>query len=110
MVGGSFRDTATKPYTSRDIRFTTRNGLLYAIARAWPQDGKIKVQSLARGSKEMESEIAAVQLLGSGDTLKWTRDNEGLRIVLPAARSGEFAWAFRIAPAGGRQPPAAPAH
>jgi len=34
VVGGSFHDTATKPYTSRDIRFTTRDGLLYAIVLA----------------------------------------------------------------------------
>jgi alpha-L-fucosidase len=100
VVGGSFNDTATKPYTSQDIRFTTRDGVLYAIALAWPQDGKIGIRSLARGSKVMESEVAAVQLLGSSDKLKWTRDNDGLKIELPAARTGEYAWAFRITPAG----------
>jgi hypothetical protein len=40
-----------------------------------------------------------VQLLGSAEKLKWTRDNEGLEIELPAARTGEFAWAFKITPA-----------
>jgi len=109
VVGGSFHDTATKPYTSQDIRFTTRVGLLYAIALAWPQDGKIRIHSLGRDSKVMESEIAAVQLLGSGDKLKWTRDNEGLVIELPAARTGEFAWAFKITPAGRRQHAGGPA-
>jgi len=96
VVGGPFNDTATKPYTSRDIRFTTRDGLLYAIALGWPQDGKIRIQSLARGSKIMESEVAGVQLLDCGDKLKWTRDNDGLEIDLPAARTGEFAWVFKI--------------
>ena len=97
VVGGSFNDTATKPYTGRDIRFTTRGGLLYAIALGWPPDGKIKIQSLARGSKALDSEIGAVQLLGYGGNLKWSRDAEGLKIELPAARTGEFAWVFRIA-------------
>ncbi len=100
VVGGSFNDTATKPYTSQDVRFTTRDGVLYAIVLAWPRDGKISIQSLARGSKVMESEVAAVQLLGTSDTLKWTRDNDGLKIELPAARTGEYAWAFRITPTG----------
>jgi alpha-L-fucosidase len=100
VVGGTFHDTSTKPYTSQDIRFTTRDGVLYAIALGWPQDGKIKIQSLARGSQVMPSEVASVQLLGSSDKLKWTRDNEGLEIELPAARTGEFAWAFKITPAG----------
>lgn len=91
VVSGSFNDTATKPYTSRDIRFTARDGLLYATAFAWTQDGKIRIESLARGSKLMESEIAGGQMLGSGDKLKWTRDNDGLEIELPAGRTGEFA-------------------
>jgi alpha-L-fucosidase len=100
VVGGSFHDTATKPYTSGDIRFTTRDGLLYAIALAKPQDGKVRVRSLARGSKVMDSEISAVDLVGSRDKLKWSRDNNGLEIEMPAAQTGEFAWAFRITPAG----------
>ncbi len=98
VVGGSFNDTATKPYTSQDIRFTTRAGALYAITLGWPKDGKIKIQSLARGSKLMGSEITGVQLLGSSAKLKWTRDAEGLKIDMPA-RSGEFAWVFKIAAA-----------
>ncbi len=58
----------------------------------------------------MESEIAEVQLLGFRDKLKWTRDNEGLGIELPAARTGEFAWAFKITPASRRQPAGGPAY
>jgi alpha-L-fucosidase len=103
VVGGTFHDTATKPYTSQDIRFTTRDGVLYAIALGWPADSRIKIQSLARGSGVMQSEVTSVQLLGSSQKLKWTRDHEGLEIELPAARTGEFAWAFRIMPAGPRQ-------
>jgi len=97
VVGGPFHDTSTQPYTSRDIRFTTRGGLLYAIALGWPPDGKIKIQSLARGSKLMDWEIGAVQLLGFGGNLKWSRNADGLEVELPAARTGEFAWVFRIA-------------
>jgi alpha-L-fucosidase len=74
--------------------------MAYARIRAWPQDGKIKIKSLARGAKVMESEIAGVQLPGFRNKLKWTRDNDGLAIELPTARTGEFAWAFRITPAG----------
>jgi hypothetical protein len=47
----------------------------------------------------MPSEVAGVQLLGSHDKLKWMRDNEGLKIEMPASRTGEFAWVFKIATA-----------
>lgn len=109
VVGGAFHDTATKPYTSQDIRFTTRDGLLYAIALARPPEGKIRIESLARGSKLMDAEIGRVQLLGSGDKLKWMRDNDGLEIEMPAGRSGEFAWVFKITPAGSRRHAGGPA-
>ena len=33
VVGGTFHDTATKPYTSQDIRFTTRDGVRVPIHR-----------------------------------------------------------------------------
>jgi alpha-L-fucosidase len=98
VVGGSFHDTATKPYTSQDVRFTSHSGLLYAIALGWPLNGKIRIQSLARGSQVMASEIGDVQLLGCRDKLKWTRDNNGLEIEMPATRTGEFAWVFKITP------------
>ena len=50
VVGGSFHDTATQPYTSRDIRFTKKGDVLYAIALRWPADGKFTIASLADGS------------------------------------------------------------
>jgi Alpha-L-fucosidase C-terminal domain len=43
-----------------------------------------------------------VELLGSHDKLKWTRDNQGLEIRMPSANL-EFAWVFRITPAGRKQ-------
>ena len=101
-VGGSFHDTAIKGYTSQDIRFTTRDGMLYAIALGWPADGKIRIKSLGRGAGVMQSEVGNVELLGSTKNVKWTRDNEELEIELPAP-TGEFAWAFRIIPVGPRQ-------
>jgi len=92
VVGGSFNDTATKPYTSQDIRFTAKGNVLYAIAMAWPESGAITIKSLA----DTAGTIRNIQLLGSDAPLKWTRDGGGLRIDLPSAKTGEYAWVFRI--------------
>ena len=96
VVGGSFNDTATQPYTSQDIRFTTKGNVLYAIALGWPGDGKIAIKSLAEGSTAGLGTINSVQLLGSESTLQWKRDRDGLKIELPARKTGEYAWVFRI--------------
>jgi alpha-L-fucosidase len=96
VVGGSFNDTATQPYTSQDIRFTTKGDVLYAIALGWPADGKIAIKTLSQGSTAAPGSITSVKLLGSNAKLKWIRDGNGLNIELPQTKTGEYAWAFRI--------------
>ena len=97
VVGGSFHDTATQPYTSRDIRFTTKGNVLYAIALGRPDKGRVTIQSLAQGSGQDLGTINRVQLLGSEASLKFTRDARGLQVDLPSTKTGEYAWVLRIA-------------
>ena len=96
VVGGSFKDTASRPFTSEDIRFTTRDKTLYAIALAWPASGKLTIKSLASGSELYSGKIAKVELLGSTAPLKWTQTAAGLAIDLPAQKPSDYALALRI--------------
>ena len=98
MVGGSFKDTVSKPFTAQDIRFTAKGDTLYAIALAWPENGRLTIKSLAAGSSLTKHEIKKVELLGSQAKLKWTRSAAGLTIELPAQKPCDFAFAFMIAP------------
>jgi alpha-L-fucosidase len=91
VVAGSFNDTATKPYSSEDIRFTAKGKVLYAIVLAPPVSGGITIKSLAD-----RADIKSVQLLGSSAKLKWTRDAAGLNIELPSQRTDKFPFTFRI--------------
>ncbi len=90
VVGGSFKDTASKPFTGEDIRFTTKGGNLYAIALAWPTGGKLIVKSLA------DHPVKSVELLGVRGKLKWSRTPAGLEIQLPGEKPSPYAYAFRI--------------
>jgi alpha-L-fucosidase len=98
VVGGSFKDTESKPFTSEDIRFTAKGDTLYAIALAWPENGRLTIKSLAAGSALTQREIKSVALLGSKAKLKWTRNADGLTVELPAQKACEHAFAFKIAP------------
>lgn len=87
VVEGSFRDTARKPFTSRDIRFTTRIApggaeVLFAIPLAWPDDHVITIKSLRPGG-ELHRPIHSVQLLGHDDELSYDPSPGGLRVNLP---------------------------
>jgi alpha-L-fucosidase len=91
-VGGSFTDTERKPYTGEDLRFTTKDGALYAIALAWPEDGKLLVKSLPASVGKVDG----VQLLGHEGQLHWEQTEQGLAVELPAERPTEFALALKI--------------
>jgi alpha-L-fucosidase len=92
---GQFTDTERPPFTSEDIRFTTRDGALYAIALDWPQEALV-VRSLAAGSALAAGRVADVTLLGSAGTLSWSQNEAGLVIKVPDQRPCEHAYAFKI--------------
>lgn len=91
VVGGTFQDTKTKPYTAEDFRFTTGNGKLYAIELSWPAKGKATVRSIQPGDKVMR-----VELLADGSDIPFTQDAGGLHLRLPSHPVGSDAYVYRI--------------
>lgn len=67
---------------SEEIRFTQTESHLYVCALAWPEEGMIKVKSLAEGSEYFPTSIKAVELLGYGK-VKFHRTTEALLVELP---------------------------
>ncbi len=95
VVEGHLSEKKNKDNTSKDIRFTTKGDLLYAIALGWPDDGKCLIKSLStRGP--LTGKITSVQLLGHSGTIDWSRDGQGLLINLPNRKPCEHAFAFVI--------------
>lgn len=98
VVGGSFKDTAGRPFTAQDIRFTAKGDTLYAIALAWPEDRRITIKSLGAGSAFSKTKIETVELAGSKAKLKWNRGADGLHVELPAEKPSGSAFALKIRP------------
>jgi alpha-L-fucosidase len=69
-------------YSAKEIRFTTKRPVLYAILMAWPEDGRMAVTSLPAGAPA--GRPTEVKLLGSDAKLEFTQDAEGLKIQLPS--------------------------
>ncbi len=95
LSGPGFNEGKGRPYTAEDIRFTTRDGKLYALALGWPTVGRLVVRSLAEGSPD-RGEIRSVRLLGSPGELEWRRAGEGLAVQLPATPPCDHAYALEI--------------
>lgn len=89
-TSGAFTDNKESKYTAQDIRFTTREDVLYAIALAWSEK-EITVRSIDENLK-----VNHVSMLGSNEELIWSQTNEGLKVHFPKVKPSEYAHAFKI--------------
>jgi alpha-L-fucosidase len=105
-VKSSALNTDKQEFTAEDIRYTTRDGKLYAIALGWPAAGKLLIHTLYKGNPYLAGAVCEVSLLGSSEELQWQQREDGLHLQLPAQKPDpdESAYVFRItsAPASGR--------
>jgi alpha-L-fucosidase len=80
-----FNEGKGKPLGAGDMRFTVKGDTLYAILLGWPEDGKIKIKSLADGNAVRPGAITKIEMLGGGE-LRFQRNAEALEITLPETR------------------------
>ena len=97
-TGGSLYGGPGPRFVAEDFRFTTKGDSLYAIALAWPENGKLVIRSLASDAPHYRGEVASVGLVGSESNLVWSRGAEGLTISLPERRPCDYAYALKINP------------
>jgi alpha-L-fucosidase len=83
-----------KDYCQDDIRFTTKDGMLYAFVLAPPTEG-IVIKTLASGGL-LDRAIAGIELMGSSEEIKWNRSSNALTIQLPKTLPGNIVNGFRI--------------
>jgi len=83
-----------KDYSQQDIRFTTKDGVLYAFVLTPPTED-IVIKTLATGGL-LDREIAGIELMGSTETIRWNRTSDALTIKLPKTLPGKIVNGFRI--------------
>lgn len=84
VAGGYFTDVDRAPFTSSDIRFTYKAGVLYAFVMRFPEDGQVtiracgipKVCSVATSTFDVKD----VSVLGYGAAVSFTRDDAGMHV------------------------------
>src|SRR5665213_517316 len=96
---GGARDV--RPYTSEDVRFTTKGDTLYAFIMDWPGSHSAVIKSLATNSPHIDGrKVTHVSLLGHWGGLfgglKWTQDENGLNVKLPATPPSASAVTLKI--------------
>ena len=90
---GMFSEKEEVHYTSEDIRFTSKDDVLYAICLGWPGD-EVAIKSIPE--RLYDSEIKSIKMLGTDEVLPWKMTKEALRIKTPSTRACEHAYVFKI--------------
>ena len=89
---GQFTDNEELPYTKEDIRFVANGDSIYAFLMHFPEDGKVKIRSLAESKDQNSSAfhglIREVKLLGFEEQkIQWSRDTEGLNLKVDGVQT-----------------------
>jgi len=89
---GAFSEKQEVHYTAKDIRFTTKDDVLYAMCLGWPGE-QVVIESL-KGL--YDSEISSIKMLGVDKELEWSLTEKGLEIKTPDEKPCEHAYALKI--------------
>jgi alpha-L-fucosidase len=84
-----------RPYESADIRFTTKDGFLYAFVMN-KIESDVQIVSLGKDSKVCDKKVSSVEMLGNSRKLKWKQENEVLVIQKPENTQDWTVTAFKI--------------
>ncbi len=90
-----FNEEQRKDLTGDDVRFTTKDGVLYAFSMGQnPRETRIASLSRSRGLESRK--IKRVELLGSAEPVQWKMGDNGLVVAPPQSWPSEHAVAFKI--------------
>ena len=83
---GSFRDNERQQesLSEKDIRFTQKNGRIYAFVLGFPTTPTITIQALGKKSAQMNGrKIKKLRLLGCDKKIVWRQTADALIITMP---------------------------
>jgi alpha-L-fucosidase len=95
LSGQGFNEGKGKPFTAEDVRFTQKDGILYAIVLGSP-DKPLHIHSLSSGAKLLEKPIHSIALLGSNEAVHWKQTQEALEIEPPQKKPNDIAVVYKI--------------
>ena len=80
----------TWQYDKAAIRYTQKNGDLYAWFVDWPESGQVKLPQASQFYTQK------VELLGNAGSLQFSQQGDDLVIELPKKKTGKFVWGLKL--------------
>lgn len=88
---GHHSEGGNKAFTGQDMRFTQKDGNVYAILMEWPENNKVTISSI-----KASDNIKNVTMLGSDEKLTWKQTDKGLTVQMPKVKKGDFAFTLKL--------------
>jgi alpha-L-fucosidase len=95
LTAQGFNEGKGKPFTGEDVRFTTKDGILYMIVLGVPEKD-LQVKSLGNAAKLLDKPIINITLLGSDEKVTWSQTAEALTLKVPEKIPNGAAIVFKI--------------
>lgn len=82
-------------YSSKDVRYVTRNDTVYATIMDWPAAGEYRLKAFGIAGKGYNGNVTNVTLLGHGK-VDFHLEDDGLHVNIPETRCNDIAPVFEI--------------
>lgn len=79
-----FNEGKGASFGAEDVRFAIKDKVLFATVMSWPSERAVLIKSLSEGSTNYPNKINNVQLVSTGENLKFERTADGLKVYFPA--------------------------
>ena len=90
-----FNEKSRKDLTGADVRFTSKNGVVYAFVMG-QNAAETRIAALSPARRLETRKVMRVDLLGSSEPLKWRESQDGLVIASPRVWPTDHAVVFKI--------------
>lgn len=77
---GTFNVAEEDEFSTNDIRFTTKDNVLYAIIMGGSNKKQLHITSLADGAGLSSKSIVRIDLIGGNENLEWSRNSTALTV------------------------------
>lgn len=94
---GAFTDVNRDPFTSQDIRFTYKNGVIYAFVMKFSPEGKVEIKALKRVSdRSGDFDIKSVSVLGNNAEVTFERNTDSLAVYVNGRVESDYPVCLKI--------------
>ena len=92
---GRRRGADIAQFNEKDIRFTVKDNILYAICLGWPGE-ELSIRALGHRGKLYPGDILSISLLGCDQEIEWEQTADALVVQFPGSPPCDFAYSLKI--------------